>query len=131
MFSGSGNLSYELSSRNAHSILSIEQNPKCCAFIRKTTKEYEFPISVRQIDAFRFLNQKAMKSFDLILADPPYALKEIERLPQLILENGWLKPDGIFVLEHGSEHTFKSHPNMHDERIYGHVHFSFFGNESK
>ena len=31
-----------------------------------------------------------------------------------------------FILEHGSEHSFREHPLFVKEKIYGRVHFSFF-----
>ena len=37
-----------------------------------------------------------------------------------------LKPDGLFVLEHGKDYDFTSHPHFADHRTYGSVNFSFF-----
>ena len=38
-----------------------------------------------------------------------------------------LAPDGgLFVLEHGKDHRFDSHPSFVEHRAYGSVNFSFF-----
>ena len=80
-------------------------------------------------DVFRFL-KTCKQQFDFIFADPPYALKELPTLPDLIFrENGdagLLNPDGLFVLEHGKDHDFSRHPHFVEHRHYGSVNFSIF-----
>ena len=46
------------------------------------------------------------EQFDFIFADPPYELKGLETLPDLIFENNLLKEEGLFVLEHGKTNNF-------------------------
>ena len=38
--------------------------------------------------------------FDLIFADPPYDLEQLEEIPDLIFKYGLLKFEGLLVLEH-------------------------------
>ena len=76
-------------------------------------------------EAFRFI-KSCKQQFDFIFADPPYALKELSQLPDLILEKGLLKSGGIFVLEHGKDHDFSQHPHFIEHRQYGSVNFSLF-----
>ena len=64
--------------------------------------------------------------FDMIFADPPYTLEELETIPTLIFDNQLLNPNGIFVLEHGKNNNFELHPNFWERRVYGSVNFSFF-----
>lgn len=45
--------------------------------------------------------QNGREQFDFIFADPPYALKELETIPELIFQNNLLKEGGLLVLEHG------------------------------
>ena len=66
------------------------------------------------------------EKFDLVFADPPYALDGLDTLPDLIMGSGILHPGCYFILEHGSEHSFTSHPAFVKEKKYGRVHFSFF-----
>jgi 16S rRNA G966 N2-methylase RsmD len=87
-------------------------------------------------DVFRFL-KSCKQQFDFIFADPPYALKELSTIPDLIFrmnngteerENGetLLKPDGVFVFEHGKDYDFSQHPHFVEHRSYGSVNFSIF-----
>ena len=76
-------------------------------------------------DVFRFV-KSCKQQFDFIFADPPYALKELTTLPDLVLERGLLKPDGIFVLEHGKDNDFSQHRHFLEHRQYGSVNFSIF-----
>ena len=66
--------------------------------------------------------------YDLIFADPPYALEQLPTLPDLILKSGEsiLKEDGWLVIEHGKDTDFTQHPRHVETRTYGSVHFSFF-----
>ena len=76
-------------------------------------------------DVFRYIKSCKLQ-FDFIFADPPYALKELPTIPDLIFEKGLLKEDGIFVFEHGKDHDFSSHPHFLEHRSYGSVNFSLF-----
>ena len=76
-------------------------------------------------DVFKFVNNSREK-FDFIFADPPYALKDLASIPELIFQNELLKEDGLFVLEHGKENNFEDHPHFIEIRIYGSVNFSLF-----
>ena len=76
-------------------------------------------------DVFRFL-KSCHQQFHFIFADPPYALKEIPTLPDLVFERQLLLPDGIFCLEHGKDHDFSQHPHFLEHRQYGSVNFSLF-----
>ena len=82
-------------------------------------------LSVIRGDVFKFLSACRTK-YDLIFADPPYALEELPTLPDVILERGILKEDGWLVIEHGKDTDFTSHPRHVETRTYGSVHFSFF-----
>ena len=64
--------------------------------------------------------------YDFIFADPPYALKELPTIPNLIFEKGMLEDDGIFVFEHGKDHDFSDDPHFVEHRSYGSVNFSIF-----
>ena len=93
-----------------------------CECIKKLGEETCIPL---RSDVFRFL-KSCHQQFDFIFADPPYALKEIPTIPDLIFEKGLLKDDGIFVLEHGKDNDFQQHPHFLEHRNYGSVNFSLF-----
>lgn len=126
LFCGTGSLSVECCSRGAASVLALDQNRRCVTFVKTLAKQLELlNLEVRQADVFAALPRLGM-SFDLILADPPYAHAELHRLPDLILQSGLLAEDGLLVLEHPAEHDFSTHSAFLQHRKYGHVNFSFF-----
>lgn len=126
LFSGTGSVALEMVSRGCPYVVSVEMNQNHHNFICKAqdilgAKEL-FPIKA---DVFKYL-QSSTQKFDLIFADPPYDLPNIGTLPNLIFEKEWLRPQGIFILEHSRNHNFSAHPHFVKERKYGNVHFSFF-----
>ena len=69
-----------------------------------------------------FENEK----FDIIFADPPYALEDLATIPDKVFAKGILHPGAYLILEHPGDYNFESHPYFIKERKYGNVHFSFF-----
>ena len=126
LFSGTGSITLELISRGCSQVVSVELDRDHHRFItdclRKLGTTACTPI---RGDALRFVRSCRLQ-FDLVFADPPYALPELPTLPDLVLDNHLLKPDGLFVLEHGKDHTFVDHPQFMDHRQYGSVNFSLF-----
>jgi 16S rRNA (guanine(966)-N(2))-methyltransferase RsmD len=126
LFAGTGGIGIECVSRGAREVTAVEiahvqQNwiIACCRQLGIKN------LSVIRGDVFKFLNACRTK-YDLIFADPPYALEELPTLPDVILERDILKKEGWLVIEHGKDTDFTSHPNHVETRTYGSVHFSFF-----
>ena len=76
-------------------------------------------------DVFKYVTRE-QPAFDIIFADPPYALPNLKDIPDIIFASPLLSDDGIFILEHGKDHDFSSHPHFDSHRNYGSVNFSFF-----
>ena len=130
LFSGTGNVSYEFASRGCPNLLSIDNNHKCIKFINKTASELELNINTKKIDYKVFL-KKNKKKFDIIFADPPYnAAQEIKELIDLLASGQYLKPGGVFILEHQTMAAIQ-HPAIIEKREYGQSTFSFFKFEDK
>ena len=131
LFSGTGSISLELVSRGCSQVVSVELDRDHHRFIQECLKKLtsDTCIPIRG-DVFRFL-KSCKQQYDLIFADPPYALKELATLPDIIFEKQLLKDDGIFVLEHGKDHDFSQHPRFKEHRQYGSVNFSIFTTEEK
>lgn len=127
LFSGTGSIAFELVSRGCGNVTAVEKNNAHASFIAKVAKELKTE-SLNLIcgDAFRFLNTSKPDSYDLIFADPPYALAELKQIPQLIIERGLLRPEGVLIMEHPKEFDFSSLPYFSQKRVYGSVNFSLF-----
>ena len=128
LFGGSGSISYEFASRGATEITSIEKNPNCVSFIKKTAIEFKFQnIKVVCMDVFKYL-ALCSETFDIIFADPPFKLENIERIPALVFEKKLLKENGTLIVEHPSDVKFSGIKQLQETREYGTVNFSIFGN---
>lgn len=126
LFSGTGSISLELLSRGCSSVTSVEMDSLHFVHLRKSAallKDDNWHL-VRD-DVFRFL-RRCTASYDLIFADPPYALKELPEIPQIVMQSNILKEGGIFVFEHGKDNDFSNHPDFFRHISYGSVNFSFF-----
>lgn len=129
LFSGTGSISYELVSRGAMHVTAIEMSDKHIAFIKKIIKQLKMDnLRVLRSDVFRFVDKCTM-TFDLIFADPPYQMEDIQQIPDKVFKRGCLKEDGVLIVEHGSKTDFSEHNNFVEHRHYGNVHFSFFENK--
>ena len=126
LFSGTGSISLELISRGCHIVICVEADRDHHRFITECMKKLgtDKAVPIRG-DVFKFI-KSCRQQFDFIFADPPYALKEIPQLPDLILDNHLLADNGVLVVEHGADHDFSQHPRFVEHRSYGSVNFSIF-----
>lgn len=126
LFAGTGNISLEFISRGVESCFAVEQNSACIRFIHSLNKQLEIKnLQVRRGNVFTVVKQ-INQSFDLVFADPPYQLENLETLPDLILNKSKLLTTGTLILEHGSNWTFEDHPHFQYNKRYGNVNFTFF-----
>jgi 16S rRNA (guanine966-N2)-methyltransferase len=127
LFAGTGNISYEFASRGSTPITSVDADFGCVKFIKQVAAEYDFNIAATKSDVFSFL-EKNKTSYDIIFADPPYALdqKTFEKIVLLIFEKELLNEEGMMVIEH-SKYTKLDHMiNFSFQKSYGGSIFSFF-----
>lgn len=130
LFTGTGSITLELLSRGCGDVVSVELEREHVAFIRQCLQKLGADnCSLIRGDVFRFL-KSCKRKFDFIFADPPYALQELPRIPDMVLgenaESCLLKEDGVFVFEHGKQYDFSQHPLFVEHRAYGSVNFSIF-----
>src|SRR5690606_27879817 len=86
IFGGTGSISYELASRGAADLTIVEKDPKMAEFIKSKIDEFKMEnCKVVKSDVFRFL-ENCSEKYDFVFAGPPYALKNIDDLPQIIRE---------------------------------------------
>lgn len=126
LFGGTGSISLELLSRGCTKVMTIEKDRQHYSFIsqccRALKDEAWVPICG---DALRFID-RCGDSFDLVFADPPYALAELGELPERVMNSNLLNENGLFILEHGKNYDFSDRPDFVEHRAYGSVNFSFF-----
>lgn len=126
LFAGTGAVSFELLSRGAASVTSVEKSPVQAKFIEKVKHELnDNNLRLVRGDALRFIRDSAT-SFDFVFADPPYDLDGFGDIPGMVLNSKLLHPGSVFIIEHSKKYDFSSLPNFTDHRAYGSVNFSIF-----
>lgn len=124
LFGGTGSIGVEFASRGCSKVVSVELNFKHCQYLHQVQKALEakewIPVKA---DVFKYV-RACQEQFDIIFADPPYALPNLKDIPDAALPR--LKDGGLMILEHGRDYDFSSHPRFVDHRNYGSVNFSFF-----
>lgn len=126
LFSGTGSIALEFVSRGCPQVTSIEADRDHHAFIKQCIQKIgtDRCVAVRA-DVFRFL-KSCHQQYDVIFADPPYALPRLAEIPDLVLSGNLLKEGGIFVFEHGKQNDFATHSRFIEHRSYGSVNFTLF-----
>ncbi|MDY6024940.1 RsmD family RNA methyltransferase [Bergeyella zoohelcum] len=135
LFSGIGSITLEFASRGCQDIQSVEMNAKHAGFIQHTASELDLVLNmnIQRADVFDWLKKnKGKKQYDIIFADPPFDLdeKKYQKLIALVLENDYLKENGVFILEHSSRMKLE-HSQLLESRKYGNISFAFFNKETE
>ena len=123
LFSGTGNISFEFSSRGIEHITAVDSNNNCINFIKKISSDLDINISTIKSDCIKYL-ECCEKQFNIIFADPPYNFKDHHKIKEIIFERNLVKEDGCLIIEHDSSTSFED-DNV-EVRKYGTVHFSIF-----
>ncbi len=132
LFTGSGGIAYEFASRGSKDIQAVDNHYPVIKFVKKISKEFDFPIKAIKYDSKRFL-EKTTDQYDIIFADPPYSFspEELKEMIDIAMKRNLLKKDGIFIMEHIDRYKFDEHPHFKESRKYGLSMFSFFSPEPK
>ncbi len=127
LFAGTGNISLEFLSRGAVEVISVDQDRDLYAFMQRTARELnETGWRMVKGDVFTFLGSHR-GLYDIVFADPPFHLENIERIPTLVRSAGLLGEEGTLILEHHEKLDLSALPGYQRTRKYGLIHFSFFG----
>jgi 16S rRNA (guanine(966)-N(2))-methyltransferase RsmD len=126
LFAGTGSISFEFASRGAKKIDTVELNHIHYAFIQQTALKLGFAqIHTIKCNALKFITF-CSATYDIIFADPPYDMHDVDKIPDTIFEYNLLKNDGLLIIEHSDKYDFSTHIRLFDKRHYGSVNFSFF-----
>ncbi|GDY32578.1 16S rRNA (guanine(966)-N(2))-methyltransferase RsmD [Gandjariella thermophila] len=102
LFAGSGALGLEALSRGAAHALFVESDRRAAEVLRRNARSLGLPgVEVRHGTAAAVLAAPADAPYDIVLADPPYALAE-DALAGVLAElpaNGWTAPGSLVVVE--------------------------------
>lgn len=102
LFAGSGAVGLEALSRGAEHVLLVESHPRAARVVRANVESLGLPGAQLVTDRVeRVVRTKPSEPYELIFADPPYAVPDetITELLQALRDNGWLAPDALVAVE--------------------------------
>lgn len=99
LYAGSGALSFEAASREAKSVVQVENNPLACRALKENAIALAAgQIKIVQSDVFRYLAGDA-EAFDIVFIDPPFAQGLAVQTCQWLEDKGWLSPHAKIYVE--------------------------------
>ncbi|MGA9872576.1 MAG: 16S rRNA (guanine(966)-N(2))-methyltransferase RsmD [Rhodococcus sp. (in: high G+C Gram-positive bacteria)] len=113
LFAGSGALGLEALSRGAESVVLVESDARAAAVARENAAAVGLPgAAVRCAPVASMLAGAADTRYDLVLADPPYAVSDVavQQMLSTLISGSWLAPDAVVVLERSSRSPETSWP---------------------
>ena len=126
LFAGTGAIGLEAISRSAAAVTFVEMEGQVLKFARRNAEQFGVldHCMFLRADAVAYLQRYTGPPFDLIVADPPYRLEAMQRMPDLALPH--VSEGGLFILEHDKNISFDDHPHLDTSRPYGRTYVSVF-----
>lgn len=117
IYAGSGALGLETLSRGAGSIHFVENNFQVGKVLQENIDslgvgEYCY---VYKMEAIKFSRLAQHQSYDLILADPPFFKYDVYDVFTNIIDNGFVKPGGMVIIERSIQTLDKDISNFKTE----------------
>jgi 16S rRNA (guanine(966)-N(2))-methyltransferase RsmD len=130
LFCGTGNITYEFASRGCEKIVTVDVHAACVKFVKETCAKFSLSgIQTIKADVFKFL-ESCNQKFDIIFADPPYEMDNIERVAVLVFGKQLLNDNGWLIIEHQAKRTLQVASIPYELRVYSNCAFSIFKNHS-
>ena len=130
LFAGTGGLGIEALSRGATDALFVENDPKAARLIRENLQKSKLSDQsiLVQENALKWLEQPCPEAFEVIIADPPYALRCGNFIVEKVGTNGYLSPHGFLVLETDPNEEVMEPGNfyLHKKKKWGHTMIRIF-----
>jgi 16S rRNA (guanine(966)-N(2))-methyltransferase RsmD len=126
LFSGTGSISYEFLSRGVEKATMIEKDFMHYRFIQSVINELKITnATIFRADVFKYI-EKTGEKFNIIFADPPFDLPNINEIADAVFNADILADEGLLIVEHPKNVSFSTHEHFKEIRNYGKVNFSFF-----
>lgn len=105
LYAGSGAIGLEALSRGAAEAVLVESDPKAVRTIRANVTSLGLQGAHVVADKVeRMLGKAAEEPYDIVFADPPYAVSddEVQTVLMLLRDNGWLADEALVAFERES-----------------------------
>lgn len=128
LFAGSGGIGLEFASRGSQNVTAVDLSPVTAKYLKQVTEQLQLnQFTILKGDALKFV-QNTTESYDVIFADPPYAMQNIDEIINVVFANNLLKEGGVLIIEHDKNVRLTTQ-NLKETRKYGHSAFSFYSSE--
>jgi len=139
LYAGSGALGLEALSRGAASVLLVESDARAAAVIKANVKVVGLPGATVATDRVERLLARSQgdraNAYDLVIADPPYAVADaaVREVLELLVNGKWLADGALVVMERATRSGPVDWPPAYDKgksRRYGEATFwyGWYGN---
>jgi 16S rRNA (guanine966-N2)-methyltransferase len=103
LYAGSGAVGLEALSRGAEHVLLVEHGARAASVIRENIEAIGLPGAVLAADKVERALARGPEGgrYDVVFADPPYALPDagVSRVLSLLAGHGWLAPGVLLIVE--------------------------------
>ena len=103
LYAGSGAVGLEALSRGAEHVLLVEHGARAARVIRENIEAIGLPGAALAADRVERVLARGPEGgrYDVVFADPPYALADaaVSRVLSLLAGQGWLAPGALVILE--------------------------------
>jgi 16S rRNA (guanine966-N2)-methyltransferase len=102
LYAGSGAIGLEAMSRGAGVLTSVESDRRTARMVQENAKILGFrKVDVVAQPVVRVLGQDPRAPYDVVFADPPYAMDnaELEEALALLVAHQWVAPGSVLVVE--------------------------------
>jgi 16S rRNA (guanine966-N2)-methyltransferase len=125
LYAGSGAVGLEAVSRGAGVLTSVESDRRTARLVQDNAKTLGFhKVEVLAQSVARSLRLHPRAPYDVVFADPPYPLEnaELEETLALLVENQWVAPGSVLVVERSARSVEPAWPRglaREREKKYG------------
>ena len=129
LYAGSGALGFEAASREAKSVVQVENNSLACKALQdNATMLAATQIKTIQSDVFQYLTGAAQE-FDIVFIDPPFAMDLVVQTCLLLEAKNWLSKHAKIYVETESTLTLAGMPEnwrLLKSKVTGEVGYHLF-----
>lgn len=108
LFAGSGQMALETLSRGAAEATLVDKSAEAVAIIKENAAKTKLSdkCTVYRSDYLDFIRRFSGKQYDIVILDPPYALKMYAPALRALVKADMLKPTTLIICESGEEQVF-------------------------
>ena len=101
LFAGSGALGFEAVSRGAREVVMLDSSDRVVRRLKENSRllGIDDRATVIRSDALEWLAQTAVRAFDIVFVDPPFAEGLAPRVLDLLAQRGWLASGSLVYVE--------------------------------